>query len=697
MPTRSRTSLVTALLLCGALATACSAGSSPDSAATSGSGAQGGSSGEGGSSGTGTDQGGGLAQVSVSVGNGSGGEEQGALVVAPQDPALDVELGVPGQTVQFSATRGDSPVNGVAWFLSTPEAGTISADGLFTSNGQAGGEITVGARLDDETATTTLTLNLHALENPGGVSQTDQDLLTAPGGQADPAWNIWYPYNGTVFPRGVPAPAWQSATSALTPTTYYLRIEGANVVYEGFLAPEGGAPRARPSRAAWDAIGTATDGADMTVTMAKLVGGVKYGPITQTIRIARGKLKGTIYYNTYDSPLAGDAAIMRIRGDLTTPEVLLGGCRVCHSVSADGSTIAASNEQFVNGGTFDVLANPDTPPNVWVSPEEEAAFAGLYPQGGEVFVQQGRPTDSWFGNAGNTPGSEGMATSMLRYRDGTPIPNSGIEGYYAQTPMFSHDGTRLAFYDRPQGGGSGVLAVMDFDIATKTFSNYIVIGTPTPGMHLSWPAFTPDGKWVLYQEGDAGDLATWNQNHGSLRAVNLETNEVSQLPALNGDAYVPQGERDRNLHFEPTLLPLASGGYYWVMYTSRRTHGNMLTSGRESTKRLWVSAFSLSPEPGQDPSFPGFFVEGQENAGNSRGFWALDPCRQDGEGCESGDQCCNGFCNPSAADPNVFVCGQPDGSCSDEFESCETAADCCDPEMDCINGRCAQDDPPPPQ
>ena len=91
-----------------------------------------------------------------------------------------------------------------------------------------------------------------------------------------------------------------------------------------------------------------------------------------------------------------------------------------------------------------------------------------------------------------------------------------------------------------------------------------------------------------------------------------------------------------------------------------------------------------------------FYVEGQEQSGNSRGFWALDPCRQDGEGCESGDQCCNGFCNPSDADPNVFVCGTPDpDECADEFEACETAADCCDPTMECINGRCAQDDPVP--
>jgi hypothetical protein len=638
---------------------------------------------------------GGSGSITVGVGSGAGGDEQGSLVIEPQNPSLDVEYGVAGQTVQFTATRGGSDVNGVAWFLSTPEAGTITPGGLFTSNGMAGGEITVGARLDGDTATTTLRLNLHVVENPAGLTPSDQDILTNPDpGAADPAWTLWYPYGGTVFPRGVPAPAWQSATSAQMPSAYYLKIEGADVLYEGFLAPEGGAQRARPSREAWDAIGTATDGGDMTVSIAKLVAGQKVGPIEQTIKIARGKLKGTIYYNTYNSPLAGNTgAVMRIRGDLSTPEVFLGQCKVCHSVAADGST-AATADHGGGGGTFDLLANPDTPPNVWTD-AELAAFAGLYPKGGEVLVTNGTPGGFW---PPNTPGSSFSATSTLRMRDGTLVPNSGIEPYYAQTPVFSHDGSMLAFYDRPAGGGTGALALMDFDLATKTFSNYRVIGTPQAGRHHAWPAFTPDGKWVLYQDGTGDDLATWNANTGRIVAVNVETAELKQLENLNSDAFAPGAgnpTRDHDLNFEPTLLPLASGGYYWVMFTSRRTHGNTLTSGRNDTKRLWVAAFDLDAPAGVDPTHPPFYVEGQEQAGNSRGFWALDPCRQDGEGCESGDQCCNGFCNPSADDANVFVCGQPDGSCSDEFEACDTAADCCDPSMECINGRCAQDDPVP--
>jgi hypothetical protein len=124
------------------------------------------------------------------------------------------------------------------------------------------------------------------------------------------------------------------------------------------------------------------------------------------------------------------------------------------------------------------------------------------------------------------------------------------------------------------------------------------------------------------------------------------------------------------------------------MFTSRRTYGNKLTGDEGQTKRLWVSAFDVNAVDGQDPTHPAFYLAGQElNSGNSRGFWALDPCKADGLDCSSGDECCNGFCNPTG-DPPMFKCGPPDGQCSDEFEACTTAADCCDAALECIGGKC---------
>ena len=96
--------------------------------------------------------------------------------------------------------------------------------------------------------------------------------------------------------------------------------------------------------------------------------------------------------------------------------------------------------------------------------------------------------------------------------------------------------------------------------------------------------------------------------------------------------------------------------------------------------------------PGKDPSHPAFYFEGQElAAGNMRGFWALDPCKQNGLSCETGDECCGGFCRPNG--DGGFACVPPPSGCSQEFETCKTAADCCDTGSLCVNGHCAK--PPP--
>ncbi len=124
-------------------------------------------------------------------------------------------------------------------------------------------------------------------------------------------------------------------------------------------------------------------------------------------------------------------------------------------------------------------------------------------------------------------------------------------------------------------------------------------------------------------------------------------------------------------------------------------------------KKLWVAAINLSAQGGiqpmdrplavpKDPSSPPFYLPAQElKAANSRGFWVLNPCAQNGQSCMSGDQCCGGFCEPNGAG-GALVCGSPPpGMCSGTGDKCNTAADCCDSTEQCVDGFCAM--PAPPQ
>jgi hypothetical protein len=113
-----------------------------------------------------------------------------------------------------------------------------------------------------------------------------------------------------------------------------------------------------------------------------------------------------------------------------------------------------------------------------------------------------------------------------------------------------------------------------------------------------------------------------------------------------------------------------------------------------TTKKLWVAAIDLTQAPGVDSSHPAFYLTGQELlAGNSRGFWVLDPCEANRASCQAGDECGNGSCEPG---DGGLVCAStpPMNSCSAVGDKCSSAADCCDTTDVFLNGFCAIQSPP---
>jgi hypothetical protein len=200
---------------------------------------------------------------------------------------------------------------------------------------------------------------------------------------------------------------------------------------------------------------------------------------------------------------------------------------------------------------------------------------------------------------------------------------------------------------------------------------------------------SPDSSWVVYAHSNLD--SRYGPGDLYLSSATTPGTEV-RLDALDGTAYnFGAGSRDRDLNYEPTFMPVAAGGYFWVVFTSRRTLGNQLTGDTTQVKQLWVAAVDLQPTPGVDPSHPAFWVPGQslENL-NMRGFWALDPCLDDGKACGQGSQCCSQTCNASG------TCGQPAGqTCQPVGATCATASDCCyfKEGFLCINSHCTESKP----
>jgi hypothetical protein len=453
----------------------------------------------------------------------------------------------------------------------------------------------------------------------------------------------------------------------------------------------------------WKAITRGAAATDtVVVSVTKISGGQVSGPITESWSIAQGSMRGQIYYETYGSAILGGPAsvgIMSIAPGASKPTAIASGCgNVCHTASADGSTLVSASGGFgLASISYDLKTTP--PSTIYMNPQQNFAYGGIYPDG--TFAMSATDYRTWIGGVSH----------LYDTKTGAQIAAPGWDGKFTYGGMtaFSPDGKLFAFNRNDLDMGAGhYLALADFDVSTKTFSNAATIATDL-GHTLGWPAFTPDVGSIVYHSaiGGAADGGT-NSGYetdegaeGNLYRIDLATKTPARLDALDGfgksgTTYLPAN--DPNLSFAPTVLPEAVGGYFWVVFTSHRSYGNLLPSqdnGDENGK-LWVAAIDQNPSPGKDSSHPAFYLDGQESVSdNLRGFWVLPPCEQNGTTCSSGDECCTGFCRPDGEGGAYSCVPAPAGACSEEFEKCTSNASCCQASegYTCVGGYCAAPSP----
>jgi hypothetical protein len=372
-------------------------------------------------------------------------------------------------------------------------------------------------------------------------------------------------------------------------------------------------------------------------------------------------------------------------------------------------------------------------PNANLYPSGDAGSAGFVREGGDN--GNSRSYYVW-----QTPTAAGQPSTDVT---GASPGRWGLGWTIMMVPSFSPDGSKLVFIDGDSAADNGWrkgLSTFSFDQSAKLFRNRKTIVSTWPnGDVMKWPVFESDSRRIIYQATVPADVccrkSDWTK-YGYMGPTNY-FEDPGRLLSVDSEAATPvpvelaklnQGERalDRNKAYQATVLPQASAGYRWAVFTSTRPYGNTLNlQGQQDfsdtsaytyisdygkvQSMLWVSAIDDVTSAGADRSHPAFFIPNQnfsENASNGflneRAYWVTEACRPAGAGagssCDVDEDCCGGaegtaacrIDTPATVPPTRHCFALPDaGNCAMPGNACASGDDCCMGSV-CDDGLCVK-------
>ncbi len=613
--------------------------------------------------------------------NGSGGNGMGVLTISPLSANMTISGGnIPTQ--KFTAMYNGNDVSSqVGWVVEKVDMATIDKNGLFTPTGNVGGVTKVLALFEMQKAEANVTIDVDKVV-AGGVTQAQQDKFNSPAG-ADPSMQLIYPLDKTVMPLRVLSPEfmWNGGGGA---DIYRLKLTSKHITYTEFFT--GGSSHIIP-QAMWENIqfsggGPVSD--PLKVELSRQTGGVAYSPKTITIGIAQGIIYGSVYYwQLPDSCGAGNGKVLRIKpsSEMTDQFYPTTDCFGCHSVSRDGTQMMGT---FSTGSPF---------PMQEIDLTKTPAVLGAIKQGSGVtgvFSAYNNDTTkvAYSDNSSFNTGAQQASIHIIDAKTGQKIvPFAFPQG--CGEPAWSPDGTMLAAICGMTGFGwtfdssTGDLTIGQINKAQNMMGmkQTIVPKGALPG-RPAYPTFSPDSKYVAFGRPTSGSRST---DQGTLWMSDVTGKSVVQLKQATFD---PMND---NHSYNPVFAPKSAGGYTWIVFISKRNYGNKLVNANR--QQLWMTAIADPPDANKDPSNPPFYIRGQQNCDKSENaYYALDPCKKDGEDCEHGIECCNKSC---IYDQKVMkhVCKPPEGGMCIPTGSgtCTKDTDCCDfgvSDVKCLNGFC---------
>ncbi|MET0285221.1 MAG: hypothetical protein ABW352_12155 [Polyangiales bacterium] len=428
-----------------------------------------------------------------------------------------------------------------------------------------------------------------------------------------------YPYDETVMPRGVGAPAlmWEGVEAEAV----LVRVQARALSYEACWFPDE-AQTAQLSDAAWTLIEQNSQGRDdpITVEVAMLRGSQAERLPARTLTIASERLGGSLFYMASSGPLTtgptGVAVLQLPLGAASRPVLAPVSCGGCHAVSANGSRLLA----FSNG--LGALLALDASGAKQIGTPVAGELTALSPTG-DVYVSPARGLSSGppYRGSALTP-----APTLHDTDTGAPLDAGLVSG--VMMPAFASEGDALVFTDFSLANGKG-LATMRYDASARRFDDYRTLFTSD--RYPGWPSFLPGQRGVVFALGERNDYSGGGYSSpgkpppSDLHAHSLATGSTVMLHRAMGFASANDADAERSelpfpedeLHksYNPQVAPTQAGGFHWVFFDSVRHYGN-----RGLRRQIWCAAIDAD-----DPSasHPAFYVRGQERDGTTfRPVWA---------------------------------------------------------------------------
>jgi Tol biopolymer transport system component len=635
-----------------------------------------------------------------------------SLSIVPASATIDVTNGTSAPvTFKLMAHYQDGSTAQVSgsWSFSALDVATVSGAGVVTADGTKGGIGKLSAQADSLGASASVTVKLHFTDNSANLSSGDQSKFNTP--DATPSGTLLYPYDQTVFARGILPPElmWNGGNAG---DSYRVAITDQYVDLAAYVTAD---PPSRwlMAQSWWDALTESNTGGPVSVKVERLDATGAHAAMGETWTIAPGSLRGTIYYWAVNlgqivkitpganAPVAafdpgpydqlGTPAPSNYNNQSPPWQDTGSGsrCVACHTVSKDGSTIAAV---FSADGTYGGSRGPwgsvnSTSETIQALGDytAEVRFLALTPDGQYVVSN-----------------SDGFTMALSNAQNGTPIASAlDSLGQNAADPQFSPDGTLLAFAGNVVGSYPVEFTSSDLEVSSANMTAAPYFGAPQTivaggGQAIAFPSFTPDSAWIVYQRGDysRASYGTGLTGHDDLYMADV-AKTAGEVKLAQADGVGVLAAKDAQRSYEPRVNPVSVGGYYWVVFVSPRDYGNVMVSTTDSTtenhKQLWVAAIDANPTPGKDPSHPAFWLPGQDETSiNMDAYWTLAACEQQGKSCSAGYECCSGFCR-AQGDGGYACVPPPSNQCAQIGEACKTAQDCCTgaQPVACVGGFCA--------